>query len=244
MGHPARRRRSPSPAVGGGQELQAGQVPADRGVVQRQGPLQGLQCGRVALVEQPVHQHRVSEAGGQVQRGDARRVLVLWRRRRPVSGRRAGPGLPGSRLRPHRADPRESSHPSTWLQRGGAEGSPGLSQAICSRSAAGPGPVRAFGSKPRVLHMRAPSKLQSRPSRSLLAGEAPLAQLAGPGLAACPGVVQGPLPHPHSAPTLVPGPSCWGASAPRAPAHLGVLLGSGLALLPPSGLWEEPLKAV
>lgn len=63
------------------QELQAGQVPTDGGVVQRQGPLPGLQCGRMALVEQPLHQHRVSKTGGQVQRGDARGILVLPRPR-------------------------------------------------------------------------------------------------------------------------------------------------------------------
>lgn len=61
-----RGRSSPSPAVGSRQELQAGQVPADSGVVQRQGPLQRLQRGCVALSEQPLHQHRVGEAGGQV----------------------------------------------------------------------------------------------------------------------------------------------------------------------------------
>lgn len=60
-----------SPAVGRSQELQAGQVAADGGVMQGQGPLQGLQGGRVALPKQPLHQQRVPEAGGQVQRGDA-----------------------------------------------------------------------------------------------------------------------------------------------------------------------------
>lgn len=65
-----RRRFGSSPAVGCGQELQAGEVPADCGMVQGQGPLQGLQGGRVALPKQPLHQQRMPEAGGQVQRGD------------------------------------------------------------------------------------------------------------------------------------------------------------------------------
>lgn len=65
-----RRRSGGSPAVGCGQELQAGEVPADGSMVQGQGPLQGLQGGRVALPKQPLHQQRMPEAGGQVQWGD------------------------------------------------------------------------------------------------------------------------------------------------------------------------------
>lgn len=55
----------------GHQELQAGQVPADGGVVQWQRALQRLQRGLVALLQQPLHQGWVSKAGGQVQWGHA-----------------------------------------------------------------------------------------------------------------------------------------------------------------------------
>lgn len=149
----------------GGQELQAGQVPADRGVVQQQGA-----PSRVSSVAAwpSWSSHSTSagcpEAGGQVRPGETPSASWSCEAQAAVNGQRADRACRTAAW-DRTADPPQSSHPSTWLQRGVRRVS-WIERATRLQSASRAGTSQGFGSKPLILHMRAPSGCPA-PSRSL-----------------------------------------------------------------------------